>query len=323
MAGCSTLNRQMRRFEPPCARPRRLALSLLLLALAAAAGPLSQAGAAARAGLALAPGQEAGAQGATARYWTAARMEAAVPLDAIGSGAGGNPFASASFASVPDTTVPPFSMAGRVFVKIGKFDGFCSGAAVASESGRLVLTAGHCLYNLLPGHRFPTLARRFVFVPGYEDGQAPFGVFAGRKAFMPLPWLRRGNENFDIGAVLTEPNEAGQTLAEAVGGGLPILLDKARDREYQVLGYPGHLQQRMQECDARFSGNDRSTYSLAGPPSLGVGCFMGEGASGGPWLVEGGTAIGGMTTYGYRRDFSHTFGPYFSRRNVGALIAGL
>jgi len=135
--------------------------------------------------------------------------------------------------------------------------------------------------------------------------------------------LRRGNENFDMGVVLTEPNEAGLNVADAVGGGLPIVLDQARDREYQVLGYPGHLQQQMQECDAGFSGNDRNTFPLGGPPSFSVGCFMGEGASGGPWLVEGGTEIGGITTYGYRRDFSRTFGPYFSRRNVGALLAGL
>jgi len=318
----------MRCLHPPCSTLRRSVFFLGVLAAAAPAAALAQPGAAGRAGIALAPLAEVRASRGAAvdRYWTAARMKQAKPLDALGRAAGsaaGNPIASASFAGVPDTTVPPFSMVGRVFVKIGKFDGFCSGAAVNSESRRLVLTAGHCIYNLLPLHRFPTLARRFAFVPGYTDGKAPFGIFAGRKAFLPQPWLRRGNENFDMGAVLTEPNEAGLAVADAVGGGLSIAVDKARDREYQVLGYPGHLQQRMQECDAGFSGNDRNTYPLAGPPSLSVGCFMGEGASGGPWLVEGGTEIGGMTTYGYRRDFSQTFGPYFSRRNVGTLVAGL
>lgn len=254
---------------------------------------------------------------AVARYWTPARMRGARPVD------GGNQLASASFASVPDTTLPPFREVGRVFVRIGNYDGFCSGAAVNSESRKLVLTAGHCLYNLLPHHRYPTLARFFEFVPGYANGQSPFGVFVGRKAFLPRPWLRQGNENFDMSAVLTEPNTSGQNVADATGGGLSIFTDKARDREYQVLGYPGSGQQTMQECDARFAGDDRNTYPLGGPPSLGVGCFMGEGASGGPWLVEGGTAIGGMTTYGYRKNFTRTYGPYFSRRNVGALVAGL
>jgi hypothetical protein len=310
-----------------CAPLRHPALLLGLLAVALAAGPVARATAAQRVGLRLAPAGVARASSAAARYWTPARMERAKPLDGLGrrlgTAARRNPFASASFAAVPETTAPPFSMVGRVFVKIGKFDGFCSGAAVDSESRRLVLTAGHCLFNLLPLHRFPTLARKFAFVPGYENGDAPFGVFAGRKAFLPQPWLRRGNENFDMAAVLTEPNEAGLNVADAVGGGLPIAVDKPRNREYQVLGYPGHLQQRMQECVGRFTGNDPNTYPLAGPPSFGVGCFMGEGASGGPWLVEAGAEIGGMTTYGYRRDFSQTFGPYFSHENVGALVAGL
>jgi V8-like Glu-specific endopeptidase len=316
----------MRILDPSRPALRWPALLLGLLVLAPLAGPVANAAAAAREGVALttAAGAQASRAAAVARYWTPARMKGAQPLDALGrEPASGNPVASASFAGVADATVPPFDMVGRVFVKIGKFDGFCSGAAVDSESRRLVLTAGHCLFDLLPLHRFPTLARLFAFVPGYTNGQAPFGIFAGRKAFMPQPWLRRGNENFDMAVVLTEPNEAGQAAADAVGGGLPIVFDKARDREYQVLGYPGHLQQQMQECDARFSGNDRNTYPLGGPPSFGVGCFMGEGASGGPWLVEGGTEIGGITTYGYRRDISQTFGPYFSRRNVGALVAGL
>jgi hypothetical protein len=319
----------MRRLVPLCATPRRPTLLLGLLAVALVAAPLASAGAAGRVGVALAPGSEArvSRSNAVARYWTPARMRQARPLEALGrssSGhAGGDLLASASFAAVPDPALPPFSMVGRVFIRIGRFDAFCSGAAVNSESRQLVLTAAHCLYNLLPGHRFPTLARLFAFVPAYAAGQAPFGIFAGRKAFMPFPWLRRGNENFDMAVVLTDPNEAGQPVADAVGGGLAIALDKARNRAYQLLGYPGHLQQRMQECDAGFAGNDRNTFRLGGPPSFSAGCYMGEGASGGPWLVEGGTEIGGMTTYGYRRDFSRTFGPYFSRRNIGALVVGL
>lgn len=304
----------------------RASLLLGLLAIALTASLPAEAGASGRAGFVFQPSARVSRDSAAARYWTPARMRSARPLDALGRStrtSGQLPIASASFAMVPDTTVPPFSMVGRVFVKIGKFNGFCSGVAINSESRRLVLTAAHCLYNLLPRHRFPTLARLFAFVPAYSGGQAPFGIFAGRKAFLPLPWLRRGNENFDIGAVLTEPNEAGVAVADAVGGGLPIALDKPRDREYRLLGYPGHLQQRMQECDARFVASDRNTYPLSGPPSFSVGCYMGEGASGGPWLVEGGTEVGGMTTYGYRRQLSQTYGPYFSRRTVGALVAGL
>lgn len=311
--------RVLERFSAAWRRPTFL---LGLVALLGVVVPVAPALASGPTGVTLGPAAARASASSARRYWTPARMRGARPLDAMGNGRV-DPFASASFAAVADPTVLPFEMAGRVFVQIGKFDGFCSGAALDTENRRLVLTAGHCLYNLLPRHRFPTFARHFAFVPAYAEGQTPLGIFAGRKAFIPQQWLRGGNENFDMAAVLTEPNEAGQNVADAVGGGFPIALDQARDREYQVLGYPGHLQQHMQECDARFTGSDRRTFQLGGPPSLGVGCFMGEGASGGPWLVEGGTEIGGMTTYGYRHDFAHTFGPYFSRRNVGNLLAGL
>lgn len=294
----------------------------------------AHAGATPRAGLAVGPGAtatstSASAAAAIARYWTPARMRSARPLDQLvhpartGAAARPSEIASASFASVPDATLPPFTAVGRVFLKIGNFAGFCSGTAINSASRRLVLTAGHCLYSILPGHISPTPARYFDFVPAYTDGQAPFGEFIGDKGFLPRPWLRSINENYDMAAVLTEPNAGGANVADAVGGGIPIATDRARDQQYQVLGYPGANRKRMQECDARFSGDDRLTYPLGGPPSLGVGCYMGEGASGGPWLINEGTEVGGITTYGHIKNFTHTFGPYFSSRNIGALVKGL
>jgi V8-like Glu-specific endopeptidase len=304
-----------------------LAILAVLLALPA------QAGAMPRASVLLSPAQviaspSSGGAAAVARYWTPARMRSARPLDRIVDGAPAvavpSDTASASFASVPNAAQPPFTAVGRVFLKVGNFDGFCSGTAIDSPTRQLVLTAGHCLYSILPGHRLPTPARYFDFVPDYSHGQAPFGEFTGRKGFLPRPWLRSINENYDMAAVLTEPNAAGVNLADAVGGGLPIATDRARDQEYRVLGYPGGPERKnMQECDARFSGDDRLTYPLGGPPSLGVACYMGEGASGGPWLIDEGTEVGGITTYGHIKNLNHTFGPYFSSRNVGALVKGL
>jgi V8-like Glu-specific endopeptidase len=309
---------------------RLLGFVVLVALLALPAG----ADATARAGIALAPGAgvvtgSARAAADVARYWTPSRMRSARPLDAVldgppsGKATSPSPLASASFASVPNVSQPPFTAVGRVFLKIGAFAGFCSGTAINSASRQLVLTAGHCLYDILPGHLLPTSARYFDFVPDYSQGKAPLGEFIGRRGFLLKPWLRSINENFDMAAVLTEPNAVGESVADAVGGGLPIATDRARDQEYQVLGYPGANRKSMQECDARFSGDDQLTYPLAGPPSLGVGCYMGEGASGGPWLINGGTEVGGITTYGHIKNFTHTFGPYFSKRNAGALVKGL
>ena len=325
----------MRCSDPSSSTLRRLRRLSSLVILPALFSFPAHAGATARASVAIMPPANTASvslaeAAAVARYWTPSRMRSARPLDRIlnPSSAGGSArrdeLASASFASVPNTTQPPFTAVGRVFLKVGNFAGFCSGTAIDSPSRQLVLTAGHCLYSILPGHRLPTSARYFDFVPDYSHGQAPFGEFIGSKGFLPGPWLRSINENYDMAAVLTHPNAEGQSVADAVGGGIPIATDRARDQEYQVLGYPGGPERKnMQECDGRFSGDDRLTYPLGGPPSLGVACYMGEGASGGPWLINEGTEVGGITTYGHIKNFDHTYGPYFSKRNVGALVKGL
>ena len=53
-----------------------------------------------------------------------------------------------------------------------------------------------------------------------------------------------------------------------------------------------------------------------------IRCHWLPGASGGGWLIGEGTEINGLTSYGRTRDNVHTFGPYFSSRNVGALVDG-
>src|ERR1700720_2638295 len=71
-----------------------------------------------------------------AAYWTPARMRSAPPLD----GPATEPLASASFLPVENATVPPYAVEGRIFVRQGREEGYCSGTAIDSPSRRLVLT---------------------------------------------------------------------------------------------------------------------------------------------------------------------------------------
>jgi hypothetical protein len=79
----------------------------------------------------------------------------------------------------------------------------------------------------------------------------------------------------------------------------------------------------MQGCESPYVGDDSITYQIPGPPTIAIRCHWAPGASGGGWLIEGGTRIDGLTSYGKRGDRVHTFGPYFSTANVGRLTAGL
>lgn len=304
----------------------RLASSLAALAcLTAAALPSpAQAGAGARLHppAANASASQVHAEAArVARYWTPARMRNTPPLD---GGAAPASTASASFASVLDATIAPFSVNGRIFLRQGKARGYCSGTAIDSPTRQLVLTAAHCL-NSGPLENSPrTIWSRFVqFVPAYSNGIAPFGAFVAYrgKIFAPKAFVKAGNPDYDVGAFLTQPNAAGQNVADAVGGGVAIALDRTRKQYFQTFGYPA-TQRALQQCESPYVGDDVLTYRFAGPPTIAIRCRWTPGASGGGWLVDAGTAINGVTSYGHRGDRRHTFSPYFGSANVGSLVAG-
>ncbi len=258
----------------------------------------------------------------TARYWTAARMRSTPPLGASGA----TPLAAlASFAPIAEPAIAPFDVNGRLFVRQGNQRGFCSATVIDSASRRLVLTAGHCVNTGPRGPSGHSVWSSFLeFVPAYSGGTAPFGAFiAHRKSVFALrQWTKFGNPNFDIGAIVVGANAEGVNVADAVGGGATIATDLSRRQEFQTFGYPGESS-AMQGCDSPYVGDDSFTYPIPGPPTIAIRCHWAPGASGGGWLIEEGRTIDGLTSYGKPTDTVHTFGPYFSRRNVGRLTAGL
>jgi hypothetical protein len=277
---------------------------------------------------------EGSARSHALRYWTPERMQSARPLDLV-RGRDGDlrlrlgpppapaPAASASFLAVATPTVPPYSVNGRIFIRIRGKRGYCSGTAINSPTRQLVLTAGHCVNA--GAENFGNLwYRDLLFVPAYTAGRGPFGGFAARrnKVFAPPQWTNHSNSNFDVGAFLAAPNAQGVDVADAVGGGATIALDQARNQRYASFGYPGNVR-RMQGCNSSYAGDDRLSFSFPGPPTLGIGCHWAPGASGGGWLIEGGTEIDGLNSYLRVDDPSRTYGPYFSQENVGKLVAGL
>jgi V8-like Glu-specific endopeptidase len=256
-----------------------------------------------------------------ARHWTPQRMRSTTPLDGRGAG----PTALASFAQVAEPTIPPNAVNGRLFIRQGKSEGFCSATAIDTPSRSLVLTAGHCINS---GPQAPNghsvWSSLLEFVPAYSGGTAPFGAFiAHRKSVFALKqWVEFGNPDFDIGALVVSPNPEGVNVADAVGGGVATATDLSRQQDFQTFGYPGQTRW-MQSCDSPYIGDDVLTYRIPGPPTIAIGCHWLPGASGGGWLIDEGTAIDGLTSYGKQGDRKHTFSPYFSKRNVGRLTAGL
>lgn len=308
--------------KQPGGRLRSAAVALAVFAGLLAATPISSASGSASSRLhpTAAPAEAEAAR--IARYWTPARMRSAQPLDA-------SPrerlTALASFAPVLEPSVLPYAVNGRLFVRQGRGQGFCSATAVNTPSRQLVLTAGHCLNSGPQGPFGRGIWSHYLeFVPAYSNGTAPFGAFVAhrRSVFALRQFVKFGNPNFDVGAVVVGPNAEGVNVADAVGGGAAILADQSRRQEFQTFGYPGNSR-TMQGCASPYVGDDTLTYRIPGPPTMAIRCHWAPGASGGGWLVAEGTAINGLTSYGKRTDKVHTFSPYFSSRNVGQLIAGL
>src|SRR4051794_34713225 len=304
-----------RRSHP--AEPRVAASAVALaVALAALIGLLSLAPAADAAVERLHPPAGATASSAVeaARiraYWTPERMRSAPPLAPSGRS---DPLALASFAPVADATAAPYPVNGRIFVRQGRGSGYCSGTAINSPTRQLVLTAGHCVNSGPRGRRGTSVWSRYLeFVPAYTDGVAPFGSFVALRpgVFALKPWTRESNPNFDIGAAVVGPSAAGVDVADAVGGGATIAIDLSRTQPFQTFGYPGRTR-RLQECDSPARGEDKLPRQIPGPPTVRIRCHWLPGASGGGWLIENGTMIDGLTSYGRNRDTIHTFGPYFS-----------
>jgi hypothetical protein len=265
------------------------------------------------------------------RFWTPSRMAAAHPvemtvapggdldvhlgLDRLAATAGDSP--------VETPEALPYAWNGRLFVMQGGKEGFCSATAIDSASGRLVLTAGHCV-NTGPKNGQPaTWSTDLEFVPGFNLGAAPYGTFAlsGKPRALP-EWTQEGNPDFDLGAFLTESNAEGLTLTEAVGGGAKIVTGLSRHRRFETFGYPGGGE-RMRTCVSGFAGEDPITATFAGPSTVGIHCRWAPGASGGGWLIDGGSEIDGLTTYVQISKKHRTFSPYFAASTVGLLVAGL
>lgn len=309
------------RSGPHSARPRAVGALVVLACLLAALFALP-AGAAASDRLHPAVAAGKGEVARVARYWTPARMRTAPPLDQPSSE---RPFAHTSFAQIAEPTVLPYAVNGRLFVRQGNKRGYCSATAIDSPSRKLVLTAAHCVNS---GPQFPNgrsaWSSFLQFVPAYSGATAPFGAFVAhrRSVFALRQWVEFGNPNFDVGAVVMGPNAEGLNVADAVGGGAAIATDLSRRQDFQTFGYPGKVRW-MQGCESPYVGDDASTYRIPGPPTIAIRCHWAPGASGGGWLIEGGTAINGVTSYGKRQDRLHTFSPYFSKRNVGRLVADL
>ena len=266
----------------------------------------------------------AAAQRAAVRYWTSARMTAALRKQA-GSVSQAGPAKPrvlmrrlehrlvhqerAAAAAAPwlsgDTGGRGLrwghggavaAAAGKVFFTLGGSDYVCSGVLVGGAHPDVVLTAAHCVTGGSTGRGGKTQwATDWVFVPGYRDGRVPYGEYTARRFFVTRDWAGAGGgaEQDDVAFVQV-------TAAEPHSAPHPGPRGTARAPREQAQpphGLPIAFATSQDAARAYVFGypalapyDGLYPYYCAGPAaasdgSLRTACGMTAGDSGGPWLA--------------------------------------
>lgn len=225
-------------------------------------------------------------------YWTPARMAAvtAAQPGALWTGGG----------LVARTT-------GKVFFTIGGRDFLCSGSTLKSANRDVVVTAGHCVKD-----GKGAWADNWIFVPGYRDGDSPYGGYTARRMFTPDRWSRQADGEFDV-AMVAVAQADGRHVVDVAGGQRVAFGGPGETRAY-AFGYPASGRwngARLAYCDGK-PAPDRH----AGTPGRGLRCDMTIGSSGGPWLTGFDPATGtgtvvSVNSFKYAGDASTMYGPHF------------
>lgn len=210
----------------------------------------------------------------------------AITPDAYGSF--GAHFSSSRLVPRSARTSYPFRAVGKLFFKKGTANYVCSAAVLKP---RLILTAGHCVYDAVNRRWHSNL----VFVPAYENGNAPYGSWVWNWAIVTGQWASGG------GGV---PNAADYAIVELrdqyifggvrklghVTGWLGWQTNSLASNHTKKLGYPCNHDscQIMHQVDSQ-------SFRTVSPNNVMYGSDMRGGSSGGPWVQNFGTPAAGQT----------------------------
>jgi V8-like Glu-specific endopeptidase len=203
---------------------------------------------------------------------------------------------------VTNTQDAPYRTHGKVFFSSGGGDYVCSGTVVTSTSESLIATAGHCVHELSSG-----FSTNFEFVPGYRNGNAPFGEWAATELFTPGGWANSENFDFDA-AMATLETHSGTTIQDTVGS-RGITFNQDALQLFDAFGYPAGPPfdgSKLYRCDSGIGYRDG--FNATAP--IAIGCDMTGGSSGGGWVIQD-ALVNSVVSYGYDELPNLLFGPYF------------
>jgi V8-like Glu-specific endopeptidase len=261
------------------------AASVSVSASSASADPIASASAS--------PGTTPAETDAAADYWTRDRLLNAQPWRrwALPRLADGSPGVSPT-AHAPALEAP---RVGALFEHSASGNHFCTASVVASPGHDLLITAAHCIHSGKGGG----YNQDIVFIPGYQDGATPYGVWTPSKLLVDEQWAKSSDPDHDVGFVVLHPNN-GQNIQDVIGSN-DIRFDAGYSNLVRVTGYPSggnapvtcknwtSMQSQTQlrfECGGFFGGTSGSPWVTDFNPRTRTGAIIG---------VIGGYQSGGDT----------------------------
>jgi V8-like Glu-specific endopeptidase len=111
-------------------------------------------------------------------------------------------------------------------------DHYCTASVVDSPAGDLVITAGHCVYSAADGYKSD-----IAFVPGYHDGQSPYGQWTPAQIIVAADWRESADPNVDVGFLRMAESGSGASIESVTGAGR-IAFGTGFGQQVAVPAYP-------------------------------------------------------------------------------------
>jgi V8-like Glu-specific endopeptidase len=196
-------------------------------------------------------------------YWSRSRLLAARPLRGLG-------YRPGKPANAHPARLAP--RVGALFEHDASGNHFCTASVVASPGRDLLITAAHCL----SGGKDGGYRQDIVFIPGYRDGQAPFGMWTPARLVVAPQWMSSSDPDYDVGFVVLKPRDGSNI--ENVLGANRLAFDTGYRHLVRVTGYPA-------STDVPISCINWTSRQSAAQLRFDCGGFTG-GTSGSPWVTR-------------------------------------
>lgn len=174
--------------------------------------------------------------------------------------------------TVPTRNGQPFSgepAVGALFTRasgqLGKH--FCTASVVDSPAGDLVITAAHCVTGA---------AGTVEFVPGYDHGATPYGVWTVTKVYVDRAWRSSASQDDDFAFLRVSNPSSSIPVEDETGAEKLVTGTPAVHQMVQVIGYPNAANQPI-TCQ------NWLREPMAGQLEFDCGAYT-NGTSGGPFL---------------------------------------